>query len=255
MHALITNDDGVDSLGLRALVQAAVACGVEVTVAAPDGERSGSSAALSALEAEGRLLVAELPFGGVPGVTTALAVRASPALIVFVGVRGAFGPVPDLVLSGVNHGPNTGQAVLHSGTVGAALTAVTHGLPALAVSCAAAEPAQWESSALAAGRAIGWLLAHRGPPVMLNVNVPDLPPDRLRGLRPAALATYGAVQARIGERGRGYLTTTFREVAEESVPGTDVALLRQGWATVTALDRPTATAAVDLTPLTWDATA
>ncbi|CAI7976633.1 MULTISPECIES: 5'/3'-nucleotidase SurE [Parafrankia] len=251
MRALITNDDGIDSGGLRTLVRTAVACGLEVTVAAPDGERSGSSASLSALESQGRLLIEERVLDGVPGMT-ALSVHASPALIVFVGVRGAFGPAPDVVLAGINHGPNTGQAVLHSGTVGAALTAVTHDLPALAVSCAAAQPVHWKSPALVAGRAIAWLLAYRGPPFVLNVNVPDLPPGRLRGVRPAALASFGAVQARIGERGRGYLTTTFSETSEEAGPGSDVALLRQGWATITALEGPTGSEAVDLTQLAWD---
>ncbi|MEX5636244.1 5'/3'-nucleotidase SurE [Parafrankia sp. FMc2] len=252
MHALITNDDGIDSGGLRALVRTAVACGLDVTVAAPDGERSGSSASLSALESQGRLLVEERSLDGVPDLT-ALSVHASPALIVFVGVRGAFGPEPDVVLTGVNHGPNTGQAVLHSGTVGAALTAVTHGLPALAVSCAAAQPVHWESAALVAGRAVDWLLSYSGAPFVLNVNVPDLPSEQLHGMRPAVLAPFGAVQARIGERGRGYITTTFSETSEEAGPGTDVALLRRGWATITALERLTESEAIDVTQLAWDA--
>ncbi|EFC84516.1 5'/3'-nucleotidase SurE [Parafrankia sp. EUN1f] len=263
MHALITNDDGVDSHGLRVLVKAALSNGMEVTVVAPDGERSGSSASLSALESDGRLLVTERALdrgAAAAGLdhladAVALAADASPALIVFVGVRGAFGPAPDLVLSGINHGPNAGQAVLHSGTVGAGLTAVTHGLPAMAVSCVATDPSHWESSAMVAGRALRWLVSYDGPPFLLNVNVPDLPPERLLGLRPASLATFGAVQARIGERGRGYVTTTFSEVSEDAAPCSDVELLRQGWATATALAAPAASGAVDLAGLAGDADA
>ncbi len=107
MRALITNDDGIDSAGLRVLAQVAVAAGLKVTVAAPDGERSGTSAAMSGL-AGGRLLVADRALDGLEDVPT-VAVQASPAMIVFVGTDGAFGPPPDIVLAGINRGPNIGR--------------------------------------------------------------------------------------------------------------------------------------------------
>src|ERR1700735_3834193 len=110
MRALITNDDGIDATGLRVLAQAAVAAGLDVTVAAPDSERSGSGTAVSGLEPGGRLLGGRRPLDGLDGVP-AFAVGASPALIAFVATGGVFGPVPDLVLSGINHGPNAGLAV------------------------------------------------------------------------------------------------------------------------------------------------
>ena len=122
MRALITNDDGIDSAGLRTLAQVAVAAGLKVTVAAPDGERSGSSAAMSGLAEGGRVLVEDRTLDGLADVRT-VAVRASPAMIVFLGAHGAFGAPPDIVLAGINRGPNLGRAILHSGTVGAALTA------------------------------------------------------------------------------------------------------------------------------------
>jgi 5'-nucleotidase len=105
MRALITNDDDVQSHGLNTLTRVAVAAGLDVTVAAPHEERSGSSAALSALEENGRLLVSDHPLEGLGGVSV-LAVHASPAMIVFAAARGAFGDPPDVVLSGINHGPN-----------------------------------------------------------------------------------------------------------------------------------------------------
>ncbi|EIV92813.1 5'/3'-nucleotidase SurE [Frankia sp. QA3] len=279
MRALITNDDGIDSVGLRTLVRVALAAGLEVTVAAPHTERSGSSASLSALEVGGRLLIESRELDGFnlpvaedtvradlgdavdaacfrdPVLSAeavggrrppeAFAVHATPAMIVLVGVRGAFGLPPDVVLSGVNHGPNTGQAVLHSGTVGAALTARSHGVPALALSLASARPTHWETAARVTDQALGWLLTHltdhsaSRTPVVLNVNVPDIAPEQLRGLRPATLASFGAVQAEFGERGEGYITTTFTDINAEAEPGTDVALLRAGWATATALTGPT----------------
>ncbi|GAB6898279.1 5'/3'-nucleotidase SurE [Kineosporia succinea] len=241
-RALITNDDGVSSEGIRTLTEAALAAGLEVTVAAPHQERSGASAMLSVLEDDGRLLTERTTVAGVP----ALGVHASPAMIVFVAVRGAFGDPPDIVLSGVNHGPNTGQAVLHSGTVGAGLTAVSQGLPAIAVSLIGGSPRWFETARTVTDRALSWFLEHRDTPYVLNVNVPDIPPGELRGIRPARLAAFGAVSAEIGEIGEGYVTATFQEIQDEPEPGTDVALLREGWATATALRPPITAEAVSL---------
>jgi hypothetical protein len=142
-----------------------------------------------------------------PGVAAerVLAVEASPGFIVFAGVRDAFGPRPDLVLSGINRGPNTGTAVLHSGTVGATLTGVTQGVPGLAVSLAGPDPQAWDTAEEAARRALGWLLEHPVGAAAVNVNVPDVPPEELRGLRPARLAHFGAVQADVGEVGEGFV--------------------------------------------------
>lgn len=248
MRALITNDDGIQSRGIHTLARIAVAAGLDVTIAAPHAERSGSSAALSALAEGGRLLVEQRALEGLDGVV-ALAVQATPALIAFTASRGAFGEPPDIVLSGINHGPNTGTAILHSGTVGAALTASTHGLPALAVSLATTRPTHWDTAAELATRALAWFLQHTDAAYVLNVNVPDIPLDQCRGLRHGSLASFGAVQANIGQRGQGYVTMTFNEVDEVAEPGTDVALLRQGWATATVLQAPVETQAVDVTTI------
>lgn len=249
MRALVTNDDGIHTTGLRTLAQVAAKAGLEVIVAAPDVERSGSSASLTALEEGGRLIVHERPLDGLDGVR-ALGVEATPGFIAFAGAYGAFGPPPDLVLSGVNHGPNTGNAVLHSGTVGAALTARTHGASSLAVSCVSPDPSHWDTAAEMAARSLSWLLDNLGEePLTLSVNVPDLPLESVRGLRTARLAAFGAVQADIEETGEGYVTMTFSEVEEELVPGTDACLLADGWATVTSLAAPCEAEGVDLSGL------
>ncbi|SFK73030.1 5'-nucleotidase [Geodermatophilus ruber] len=237
MRVLVTNDDGIDSPGLHRLAKLAVEAGLDVLVAAPDVEYSGSSAALTAMADGGRLALRERSLPGV-GAERVLAVEATPGFIVFAGVRGAFGKRPDLVLSGINRGPNTGTAILHSGTVGATLTGATHGLPGLAVSLAAPDPDEWDTAEEAARRALAWLLDNPVGPVVVNVNVPNVPLDRLKGLRPARLASFGAVQAEVGETGEGFVTLTFSEIDEDPAPGSDVALLRQGWATVTALRAP-----------------
>jgi len=245
VRALLTNDDGISSLGLATLARAALEAGLDLTIAAPHQERSGSGAALSAVEDDGHLLVDHAEVAGVP----ALAVHASPAMIAFVGVQGAFGERPDIVLSGVNHGPNAGHAVLHSGTVGAALTAVTQGIPAMAVSLDGADPQNFETAGTAAVLALRWFLDHRDVAYVLNLNVPDIAPGDLKGIRRAEPSTFGAVQAVIGEPGEGFVTVTFEESHGEPEPGTDLAALRAGWASVTALGPPSPAGGVDLSSL------
>ncbi|MFW3171252.1 5'/3'-nucleotidase SurE [Geodermatophilus sp. CPCC 206100] len=248
MRVLVTNDDGIDGPGLHLLARVAVEAGCEVVIAAPSTEYSGSSAALTAVGDDGRLVVHERTLPRVDA-RRALAVEASPAFIVFAGVHDAFGPRPDLVLSGINRGPNAGNLVLHSGTVGAALTAAAHGVPGLALSLAGLAPTHWDTAEEVARRALRWVLAHSPGAAVLNVNAPDVAPDRLRGLRPARLSSVGAVQAEAGEVGEGFVTLTFREVGEDPAPDSDVALLREGWAPVTALRAPCEAADVDLTGL------
>jgi 5'-nucleotidase len=91
-------------------------------VAALLPDSSGMSAALTATQADGRIVVEERSLPGLTGVP-AYGVAAAPGFIVLIATRGAFGAAPDVVLSGINRGVNTGYAVLHSGTVGAAMTA------------------------------------------------------------------------------------------------------------------------------------
>lgn len=238
LRVLVTNDDGIDAHGLSVLAEVAHRAGLEVTVAAPDVGRSGASAALSALAEDGRLLMSETRLPNLPA-TTAYSVEASPAFIVMTGARGAFGFVPDLVLSGVNHGPNTGHAVLHSGTVGAALTAYTQGIRAMAVSLASGTPTHWDTAAHSAGSVLRWYLG-TGIREVLNVNVPDVPIDRWQGIKPAALAALGAVQAQIGSAGEGYVSVTLDEITDQGEPGTDAHLIRTGYTTMTLIKAPVA---------------
>jgi 5'-nucleotidase len=241
-RALVTNDDGIHSPGLLTLARVAAEAGLDVVVAAPHEDRSGTSASLVATRDDDRLMLERVELDGLPGVP-AYAIEASPAYIIRAALGGAFSEPPDLVLSGVNLGPNSGRAVLHSGTVGAALTATAHGLPALAVSMAGAGEWRWDTAAHVVGRVLEWLL-QRGVngedagPVTLNLNIPDVALDDLRGVRVAPLATVGATQAEVGEAGEGYVTITFSESAEEIEPDSDTGLHRSGWATLTALTGP-----------------
>src|SRR5262245_14158128 len=113
---LVTNDDGIAAPGIRVLARAVADAGYDVTVAAPRYEASGMSAALTAVTKAGRIVLERRDLDGVP----AYGVEASPSYIAMLACLGAFGPPPDLVVSGINRGANAGHAVLHSGTVGAA---------------------------------------------------------------------------------------------------------------------------------------
>jgi 5'-nucleotidase len=238
VHALVTNDDGIDSPGLAILAGAALDAGYDVTVAAPARESSGASASLLGAEHDGRLVVEPRRAPGLPEDVTSLAVRAAPALIAFVAAHRGFGPKPDLVLSGVNKGANTGNAILHSGTVGAALSATTHGITSVAVSVDAAEPQHWDTARMVTDHVLGWLRDNPLDGRTLNVNVPDCPPDRLRGLRNAPLASFGLVQARIHENEERNLMLQYAGTERHSEPESDTGLLTRGWATATLLRAP-----------------
>ncbi|MFC7407156.1 5'/3'-nucleotidase SurE [Georgenia alba] len=241
MQVLVTNDDGIDSPGLTVLAEAALAAGHEVAVVAPHRQYSGASAALTAQETEGQLVFVDARPPGLPEQVRAFGVKAAPGLIGFVASFGAFGFRPDLVMSGINLGANTGRATLHSGTVGAALAAASHGIRSMAVSIAAGDPQHWQTARRVTDHALAWLTSCEDPDDrVLNVNVPDVAPDRLRGIRPATLASFGAVQARVKELETGYVQLTYTGVEAEEEPGTDHYLLARGWATLTMLRAPVA---------------
>lgn len=237
MRALITNDDGIASPGLHWLAGAARDAGLDVVVAAPMRESSGSSAAITAVEEKGRVVVEERSLPALAGIP-AYGVAASPAFIALIATRGAFGDPPDIVLSGVNRGANIGKAVLHSGTVGAALTGNAYGCRAMAVSLdvglSPAGPPHWST----AGEFVATLLPllmDADEPLVLNLNVPDLPPDQVRGLRRGTLADFGAVQTNIAEQGQGFVRVTIADTGAELEPGTDAAWLADRYASVTPL--------------------
>jgi 5'-nucleotidase len=266
MRVLITNDDGIDAPGISWLAGSAAAAGLDVVVAAPLTEASGTSAAMSAVEDDGRIVLESRQLAGAEDVP-AYAVAASPAFIVLLAMRGAFGDPPTVVLSGINRGANAGSAIVHSGTVGATLTASHAGLHGLAVSLDVLTPAaastasggaavahvdtiddesrHWSGAADLAVRLLP-LLAGTPAGTVLNLNVPDRPPGEVRGLRRATLARFGQVQMSVAEAGDGFLRTAVQATDEPLVPGTDLAVLAEGFATVTPIRAPGEDGTVDL---------
>lgn len=233
LRALVTNDDGIDFEGIRHLAMAARDAGLDVVVAAPAHEASGSGAALNAVQSEGKILIDERTIDGLEGIPC-YAVEASPAFISRLAIRGAFGDRPDVVLAGINRGANMGRAVVHSGTVGAAVSAYTSGLRGLAVSLRGDEPTHWETAAAITGRVIPFFI-RIAEPVVLNLNVPDVEHGAVLGLRQATLAAFGTVQTTVIESGLGYVKIGLGETGHEPEPDSDVGLLAAGYATLTSV--------------------
>jgi 5'-nucleotidase len=190
VRILVTNDDGIDSEGLHTLA-AAVAAHGEVTVVAPDREYSGASASLGVLNE----MRPEVHKAHVEGAVAAWALSGPPALCVLFAGLGVFGPPFDMLVAGINPGVNVGRSIYHSGTVGAALTARSRGVPAVAVSQAVEgfgiegqgwdemlKGMHWAAAAAVAAAVVGALTTNPVPaPLLVNLNVPNLPLAELAG--------------------------------------------------------------------------
>ncbi len=199
MRLLVTNDDGIDSVGLHVLIRALADLDGEheIVVVAPDREYSGAGASVGALH----LIQPEVRRGHIDDCPTeqVWAVSGPPALCVMFARLGAFGGPFDLVVSGINPGANVGRAVYHSGTIGAALTARNGNTSGVAVSQSvsgfgvegqgwdeAIKDQHWESAATVAAQVVQALLDEMpADPVVVNINVPDRPLEEIDGWRHA----------------------------------------------------------------------
>lgn len=241
MRVLVTNDDGIDAPGLAALARHAVEAGHDVFVLAPLQEMSGSGASMGSLALHHPIEVRPRTIPTLNGVP-AHAAAATPAACAILGCLGAVGPPPDLVLSGINHGFNVGRSALHSGTVGAAITAAAWGAKGLAVSTAWAEgDVHWETAAWVALDLSGWFM-EADDLRALNVNVPNTSRGRLRGVRWATLAPVGAIRSAIvgieeAADGEGFRVLTDHKSTDPAAApqDSDRALVAGGWVTLTGL--------------------
>ena len=228
MRILLSNDDGYRAPGLACLWRT-LSKRWEVTVAAPDRDRSGASNSLtlrSPLRAERR----ENGF---------IVVEGTPTDCVHLALTGLLDTEPDLVVSGINAGGNLGDDVLYSGTVAAALEGRHLGLPAIAVSLVGRNPHRYETAAAVVERLLGALAHGSIPPgTVLNVNVPDLPLDRVGGVRVTRLGHRH--RSRPAGRARdpaGEPIYWFGEAgsARDSAPDTDFHAVEEGFVSVTPL--------------------
>ncbi len=231
MRILVTNDDGVGARGIEHLAAALRDLG-EVWTVAPDREQSAASHALT-LRDPLRITQhgeREYSVSGTPTDCVLVSVR---------GIRGVLQPQPDLVVSGINHGPNMGDDVTYSGTVAAAFEARLLGLPAIAFSNVQWKPKHMEDSARVARQIVAALI-ERGLPseTLLNVNLPDLPLDRLQGIRVTKLGLRvyrDEIVAKVDPRGRPYYWIGGDPPIWESHHTSDFQAVSDGYVSVTPL--------------------
>ena len=252
MRILVTNDDGVDSVGLHRLAEAMTGLG-DVVVAAPDREYSGSSSSLGSLFT----ITPEIHKITMNGVPEAWAVTGPPGLCVMFARLGAFGDPFDLVVSGINPGTNVGRAIYHSGTIGAAITARNGGIHGVAVSQAVAEWAVdgqawddvldrqlWDTAAEVAYAAVAGLIAYPPPsPAVLNINVPNLPLGEIKGWRrskvgliPPRTMTDAVLEPRPGHEDAFRVTMTWGDPVDLPIE-TDGGAVMNGYVAVSWLSR------------------
>lgn len=225
MQILLTNDDGIDAPGLRALADH-LGSWATVTVVAPHRPRSAASHAFTLHKP---LRAWEVSPGR-------WACSGTPADCVYFGLFRA-DQTPDLVISGINRGANLGQDVIYSGTVAGAREAVLHDVPGLAVSLHSNTGTftHWKSAAAMAERVVRQGLPSRS---LWNLNVPDVSLEQLRGLKATRLGhrSYAhLVDARTDPRGGTYFWIGGGPLGFQEGPEFDGASVRDGWASLTPL--------------------
>jgi 5'-nucleotidase len=228
MRILISNDDGYQSPGLRTLARALAHLG-SVTVVAPDRDRSGASNSLTL----------SVPLRARQVGDGLICVEGTPTDCVHLAITGLLDEEPDLVVAGINHGPNLGDDVIYSGTVAAATEGRFLGLPAMAVSIDSHEPRHLETAARVAAKLVENLKPDTlGANLILNVNVPDLPGDRVAGMRATRLGhrhKAEPVTRATDPRGNPIYWVGPAGSEQDAGPGTDFHALRNGFVSVTPL--------------------
>ena len=228
MRILISNDDGVLAPGLRALVNE-LSIVADIDVMAPDRNHSGASNSLTL----SRPLRARQMDNGY------YSVEGTPTDCVHLALTGFFDPVADLVVSGINEGANLGDDILYSGTVAAAMEGRFLGLPAIAVSMVGDNIQHYDTAAVIVRQLI-LKLSTNGLPMktILNVNVPDLPLNKLKGIEVTRLGARHSAEPILKEndpRGRPIYWIGPPGPEADAGPGTDFFAINQGFVSITPL--------------------
>ncbi len=228
MQILISNDDGFQSEGIERLAEALSAI-ADVMVVAPDRDRSGASNSLTL----------EYPIRAWHQPNGFISVNGTPTDCVHLAITGLLEEEPDMVVSGINHGANLGDDVLYSGTVAAATEGRFLGLPALAVSIDSFAPEHLDSAARAASVLVQGLLTQKlSRDTILNVNVPDLPWDEIKGFRSTRLGHRHKAEPvfkATDPRGHPIYWVGPPGAEQDAGEGTDFHALRNGYVSVTPL--------------------
>ncbi|MCS6809342.1 MAG: 5'/3'-nucleotidase SurE [Bacteroidota bacterium] len=233
MHILVTNDDGIDSPGIYALVQALRAIGT-VSVVAPDRQQS----------AVGHALTVSSPLRATKvrrdGAFFGYAINGTPADCVKIALCSLLEHKPDLLVSGINHGSNTSVNILYSGTVSAATEGMMMGLPSIAISLDSLDYSTDCSvaAAYAAKLAAQYFRLQIPPDTILNVNVPALPLECIKGFRVTRQGTSrweDAYERRLDPMGREYFWLSGKYCSYDTDIDTDEGAMKAGYVAVTPI--------------------
>ncbi len=228
MRILLSNDDGYQAPGLSALVEALRQV-AEVIVVAPDRDRSGASNSLTL----------DTPLRAQRMVDGTIRVEGTPTDCVHLAITGLLEEEPDMVVAGINAGANMGDDVIYSGTVAAATEGRFLGFPAMAVSMASHAPRHLETGAKVARWLVERLQRHPLPAdSILNVNVPDLPWEELRGFRATRLGHRHKAEPVVKQtdpRGRPIYWVGPAGPEQDAGEGTDFHAVRNGFVSITPI--------------------
>ena len=229
LRVLISNDDGVYAKGIVTLTEAIKKIADHVDVVAPDRNRSGAS---NSLTLTAPLHLKTLDNGSV-------SVEGTPTDCVHVAITGLLSTMPDMVVAGINAGSNLGDDVWYSGTVAAAMEGRFLGLPAIAMSLAGDKLEHYETAARVACELIQHILKEPLPPAtILNVNVPDLPFEALKGYEVTRLGTRHHAEPTIKQidpRGHVVYWVGPPGAEQDAGVGTDFHAIRNGKVSITPL--------------------
>jgi 5'-nucleotidase len=232
MFVLLSNDDGIEAPGLMALAKE-FSHKHEVVVVAPDRERSATGHAITVHKPlRARLMEAYLESG------LAYAVNGTPSDCIKLALTTLLPKEPDIVVSGINRGPNLGTDVFYSGTVAAALEGLLHGIPSIAVSLATFD----RNSSYTTAARVALSVAERatGEPslsrILININVPNVAKEHLKGIRITRLGTRryrNVFEARLDPRGQTYYWLAGEPIVETDDIDTDIAVVKNGYVSIT----------------------
>ena len=190
MHILISNDDGYKSKGIQVLIKELEKY-AQITVVAPSRNRSGASSSLS-LDRSIKVTQKDESFYYLSG---------TPTDCVHIALTGLMHSLPDMVISGINHGPNLGDDTIYSGTVAAAIEGYLLNIPSFAVSMGSANPKNFETAAKVTSDLIKLYNKNStGTATLLNVNVPDIPYAELKGMEVTRLGKRHAAEKAIEKK-------------------------------------------------------
>lgn len=228
---LLSNDDGVNAPGLAALRGEMSTLGRAIVVA-PDREMSAASHSLTV----------HVPLRANRVADDVIKVEGTPTDCVLLAVQHLLPEHPDLVVSGVNRGPNLGNDVTYSGTVAAAMEGTILGIPSIAVSLDRSEEGEYDYSfAAAVAREVALVVLEQGLPegTLLNVNVPNRPREEIKGIATARLGKQiyeESIVKKTDPRGRGYYWIGGQLSTYKVEPDTDLAIVADGWISVTPIE-------------------